>query len=72
MYRPHVPEDFKARMRAARERLDEVLAPFEREGKMDLELMLEVMEDAAGSRLTTADIAAVYAYRLEKRTQQHG
>ena len=51
-------------------RLEEALVPFV--GKLDFELLLEVMEDLMAAKFTTGDIAAVYSYRLAKRVRDGG
>jgi len=48
-------------------RLDDAVK--EHGDKVDMLLLLEVMEDLVQGKFTTGDLAAVYTYRLGKRAQ---
>lgn len=57
-----------AEVRDIRRRIDAAVRQYE--DKVDMGLMGEVIEDMMAARLTTGDIAAIYAYRLGKK--RHG
>lgn len=58
-------EHAQATLGDVRKRLEAAVA--EHDDKVDMLLLLEVMDDLTQNRFTTGDIAAVYAYRLLRR-----